>query len=82
MSYFHTQIEHCSLKEEQHKLDFVRKAAKAFSKNKSLKTWTEEGYIPGHLMALRFGVDEDCVVVIRIGEDRAKLYAQVIGEEE
>ena len=82
MREFFTTITHCSLKEEQHKLDFVRKAAEAFSKNKNLKTWTEEGLVPGHLMALRWGLGNDCVVVIRIGEDPAKLYAQVIGEAE
>lgn len=52
-----------NLEEQKEKLEFVQRAAKLFANSKRV-TFTD-----GSLFALRFGLDNDCVVVFRIDED-------------
>lgn len=49
---------------------FVTHAAKFFAKSDKHKTFTLDGKITeGCLFGIRWGLDSDCVVVVRISED-------------
>ena len=47
---------------------FAEKAAKKFAENNELSTLTESEILPGCLFAVRWGLDNDCVVVLKIDE--------------
>ena len=55
-----------SLKEEEALLDFVRTAIEKFNSNFKYATYSNENY-----MALRYGIMEDCVKIIRIDPEWA-----------
>jgi len=57
------------LDEEQKVLDFGRTAAEHFEKHPKHYSFTTTGEIePGCLLALRWGLGEDCVLVFRLDE--------------
>jgi hypothetical protein len=49
-------------------LEFAKKAARKFKKNPSFVTYTEHLPVPGCLLAMRWGMGEDCVLVIKLDE--------------
>ena len=55
--------------EEEERLAFAQRAAEMFAENEKWMTFSDSGSIePGELLALRWGADKDCVVVLRIDE--------------
>ena len=58
-----------NLEEQEAKLAFVKEASAFFTANPRCTSYTRGDLKPGVLFALRFGFDNDCVVVFRIDED-------------
>lgn len=48
---------------------FAEEAAKSFAENPESTTYTEGNLDAGALLALRWGLLDDCVVVIKISDD-------------
>ena len=67
--------------EEENKIrEFVINAAKDFSKNKEHRTYTNSEIEQGCLFALRFGLDNDCIVIFKLDECFEPInYQQIIG---
>jgi hypothetical protein len=67
-----------TIREEAATLAFAKDAAEAFAKNPQWATFTRD--VDGHqLMALRWGMGEDCVRVIRVdAEFEPRTYQQAI----
>lgn len=53
----------------EEELQFAKDAAKAFAEDPSISTWRKAEIKPGIFMALRWGMGEDCVVVIKLDEN-------------
>lgn len=60
------QVEIDEINEE---LAFARMAAKRFAENKNISTVTESEIVPGCLLAIRWGLFDDCVVVVKLDEN-------------
>ncbi|TKH43430.1 hypothetical protein C1I60_14130 [Paenibacillus terrae] len=58
----------------QEHLTFLKEAAEAFEGNDRLETYTNK---EEDLIALRYGVDRDCIKVIELG-DKVAFFVQVI----
>ena len=55
--------------EEAAQLEFAQKAAKCFGDSPEIRTFTNSGDIEqGELFAVRWGLDADCVVVLKVDE--------------
>lgn len=69
-----------SIEQEKELISFVEKAALCFLKSDKFSTYTESGNIlPGDLMAVRWGLGNDCIMVFRISDDfEPRVYQQVI----
>lgn len=48
---------------------FAEKAAKMFAENKQITTYTESDIVPGCFFAVRWGMLDDCVVVLKLDEN-------------
>jgi hypothetical protein len=58
-----------NIPEDDEVRDFAKKAAMFFAKHEKYYTFSYLGKIEaGELFAVRFGLDDDCVVVFRIDE--------------
>ena len=74
-----------NLDEEREIEVFAKKAAKSFAKNKQYYTFTDSKIKAGCLFAMRFGFNDDCVVVFRLDDDfepinYQELIDQYVGE--
>lgn len=49
--------------------EFAKEAAKRFAQNKEHHTYTHSDIEAGCLFAMRYGWNDDCVVVFRLDED-------------
>jgi hypothetical protein len=47
-------------------LEFAKKAAEYFSKNIEISTFTDEDIKPGCFFAVRWGMLDDCVLVLKL----------------
>lgn len=64
---------------ERDRLRFAEQAAEHFASHKDHWTYSEgDGPVPGELFALRWGLGNDCVVVVRIGDDDPVNYQNII----
>jgi hypothetical protein len=55
--------------EEAERLDFADRAAKCFEERPEVRTYTDSGKVEqGELFAVRWGMDADCVVVLKVDE--------------
>ena len=57
---------HTMMSEQEELLRFVREAATIFSEDTKLTSYTQYDIKPGCLFALRWGLDNDCVMVFRL----------------
>jgi hypothetical protein len=58
---------------------FAEKAAKAFAENPKLRTFTEGDIEPGVPLAIRWGMDDRSVVVVRLDENHEPvIYGQLV----
>ena len=57
-----------NVREEDERLAFARKAAEWFKKDPAMKTFTDGPIEPDKWFAVRWGADEDCVVVFKTHE--------------
>lgn len=70
-----------SIYQETERMEFATRAAKHFEANKSHWSFGDIG--PGNYLALRWGMGDDCVLVIKQDEnDLAVNYAQAIKRTE
>jgi hypothetical protein len=61
--------------EDESRIAFARRAADWFKRDKINRSFTDSGDIlPGELLALRWGLGDDCVLVFRIGDDEPVNY--------
>lgn len=60
---------------------FAFKAATHFRDNPSHQTYTTEEIEPNCYFALRYGADNDCVVIFKIGDEEPINYQNIIGKE-
>ncbi|UII58097.1 hypothetical protein LS684_20965 (plasmid) [Cytobacillus spongiae] len=56
-------------------LDFLDEAIEAFMKNEILETYWDKGTFD--LIAMRFGMDRDCVLIYELGEEIANFVQQM-----
>ena len=67
--------------EELARLAFAEEAAADFAKNP--KHWTYGTLVPGSLLALRWGLGEDCVLVLKLDDyDEQVNYQQLVRHHE
>ena len=67
------------LKEEKERADFALRAAANFAKYPEHSVYTDAEIIPGCEIGLRWGLDNDCVLVLQFAEFvEPVLYAQVV----
>ena len=63
-------------------IEFAKKAAESFSKGKNITTFTINGEIEGgELFAVRWGLDDDCVLIFRLGFEEPVIFKQFIKED-
>ena len=68
---------HVSLKDIKARAEFVEKAAAMFQKNPGITKYGEME--PGNYFAIRWGMDNDCVIVFKLDPDfECEVYDQVI----
>jgi len=58
-----TLQEHVALSE------FAERAARSMENNKDIYTYSDGQPAPGQLLALRWGLGNDCVLVVRLDDD-------------
>lgn len=72
-------IKQVNIDSEVAQIEFARKAAKAFASNKEISTFTYGEITPGSFLAIRWGLGEDCVLVVKVDENHTPTnYAQLI----
>lgn len=54
--------------DEQARMDFAQRAAKHFSDNPHIQSYTDGEIVAGCLFALRMGLGKDCVLVFQLDE--------------
>jgi hypothetical protein len=68
-----------NLIDELEKIEFVKRAAKRFSENKELSSYTDSDIASGCWFAVRWGLLDDCVLVFKVDENFApEIFGQVI----
>jgi hypothetical protein len=65
---------------EEGRIAFARRAAARFAQDPKLWTYAAGDPEPGELLALRWGLGEDCVLVIRVGDDQPVIFGQIVRE--
>ena len=60
---------HTTLGEEEETLKFVRTAATAFREDPDMISYTTGPIEPGCLFALRWGLDNDCIMIFKVGTE-------------
>lgn len=67
----------------EEELTFAKHAAAKFEENPEWATFTTGEIVPGCLFAVRWGLGNDCVLVLRISEDAVPtVYQQIIRKKE
>jgi len=62
-------------------LSFAKDAAKHFAKHTEHTTFTRKDITPGCLFAIRWGLQDDCVLIIKLDDDFEPIcYQQIIRE--
>ena len=59
----------CYVSDVEDEIAFAKKAAEAFAKNPKYMTFSVDGVKPGALLAIRWGMGDDCVVVVKLDEN-------------
>lgn len=67
--------------EEIERLEFARKAAQHFAENPGHNTYTDGEIEPGCLFGLRWGLSDDCVLVIKLHDYEAPVNYQNLVRE-
>ena len=69
-----------SISDTEELLDFVKKAANHFSQNEQHSTFGD--LIPGSYLAIRWGLGNDCVLVLKVDENsQIVVFQQAINKE-
>jgi hypothetical protein len=72
-----TKARHTTVSDETARMDFAKNAAAHFAANPKHSSFGE--IAPGELIALRWGLGDDCVLVLRIDAfEEAVIFAQII----
>jgi hypothetical protein len=67
------------LTEHNDEIDFANRAAKAFAHDRSLYTYTDGPITAGCFFAVVWGLNRDCVLVLKIDENHEPTnYAEII----
>lgn len=69
-----------SVNRERDTIEFALKAAEHFEKNPECATFGE--LEPETLLALRWGLGEDCVLIVRLDCEEGVIYQQIIKKRE
>ena len=55
--------------DEMEQIRFAEKAARYFALHPTIKSYTESDISRGCLLALRWGLDDDCVLVLKLDDN-------------
>lgn len=70
-----------SVDEIREEIAFAEKAAKYFAEHENISTYTEAEIVPGCYFAIRWGMGEDCVVVLKLDEyHEIKNFVNLVGK--
>ena len=73
-------MKHVHLDEAESRLQFVKRAAEDFEKNPIHSTFGD--IMPGRYFAVRWGMDNDCILVFKIDEEfEPEIYNQSIDRD-
>lgn len=64
--------------EERDRIAFAEQAARSFKANPQYWTFSRGAIEPGAWLALRWGLCDDCVLVIQVGDAEPVNYAQLV----
>ena len=68
-----------NIDQELAQIEFARAAAKNFAAHPEKSTFSKGALEPGCFLALRWGLGEDCVLVVKLDENHTPInYAQLI----
>lgn len=56
------------LSEELEQIEFAKRAAACFAKDNKLATYSDKEIEPGCFLAIRWGLGDDCVLVLKLDE--------------
>lgn len=71
-----------TMKEQEELLAFAKKAARAFASNPKIVSYTNSGHLnPGELIAMRWGMGNDCVLVSKLDADFEPMNFQQLVKE-
>lgn len=73
-------MRHVYMNDEKERIEFAERAAKHFAANPKHWSFTDEDIAPGVLLALRWGLGNDCVAVLKLdSEFTPVIYGNLIG---
>jgi len=74
-------VKHVTLSELEEQTNFVKKAASYFSKNPKKTNYTAGDIVAGCLFALRWGMDENSVLIFKLDENHEPMiFGQAVQE--
>lgn len=69
-----------TVSEEQARIDFAKEAAAHFAEHPNHWSYSKEGLGPGVLLALKWGLGSDCVLVLRVADEMPVNFQYIIPE--
>jgi len=73
------KVRHVFMVDAESELSFVRRAVRNFTEYPEHRTYTDGEIEPGCLFAVRWGADDDCVLVLRLDKSYVPtIYGQAI----
>lgn len=68
-----------TIEAERELQDFAERAGRHFAGHKQHWTFSDgDGPVSGELLALRWGLGDDCVLVLRVGNELPVVYGQAV----
>lgn len=67
-----------TIHDDMTRIAFAKKAGAHFAANPKHTSYTSGAIEPGEMLALRWGLGEDCVLVLEIGDAQPVIYGQAV----
>ena len=67
-----------TVQEETDRMIFAQEAAEHFAKHPEHWTYSKDELASGVLLALRWGLGNDCVLVLRVADELPVIFGQII----
>jgi hypothetical protein len=78
-------MKHVYASDERARIAFAEEAARHFAANPAHWSYSNckpNAIQPGELLAMRWGMGDDCVLVLRVGDDEPVIYGQLVRQIE